>query len=148
MLSLSPTASRLTPILFVSLFPQTLCGDGDPLDVLVLGDELIPGCIVDVRAVGYMIMEDEKGLDEKVLAVPTHDPRFADVRSLRDVPDHLLREIAHFFGTYKALEKKKWAKVGGWKGTSDTIDLIEDTHTAYIDAKFKKKAAPAAEKAE
>lgn len=120
--------------------PQTLCKDGDALDVLVLGElcfavivklvyksigeECVPGSIVDIRPLGYMIMEDEKGLwlhlcfysvskanlglDEKVLAVPTHDPRFAEYRSLRDVPEHLLREIAHFFDTYKALEKKKW----------------------------------------
>ena len=120
-------------------FPQTLCGDGDPLDVLVLGEPLVPGSIVDVRAVGYMIMEDEKGLDEKVLAVPSHDPRFADIKSLRDVPEHSLREIAHFFGTYKELEKKKWAKVGGWKGTQDTVQLMEDTHHDYITAKFAKK---------
>ena len=116
-------------------YPQTLCGDGDPLDVLVLGEELVPGAIVDVRAIGFMIMEDEKGLDEKVLAVPTHDPRFSEYKTLRDVPEHLLREIAHFFGTYKALEKKKWAKVGGWKGTEDTLQLIEDTHASYLKAK-------------
>lgn len=112
-------------------YPQTLCGDGDPLDVLVLGEELVPGSVVDVRAIGYMIMEDEKGLDEKVLAVPTNDPRFDEYKTLRDVPEHLLREIAHFFETYKALEKKKWAKVGGWKGTEDTLILIEQTHKNY-----------------
>ena len=115
--------------------PQTLCGDGDPLDVLVLGEALVPGSIVDVRPLGYMIMEDEKGLDEKVLAVPKHDPRFSEYKTLRDVPDHLLREIAHFFGTYKALEKQKWAKVGGWKGTVDTISLIEETHGTYVKEK-------------
>ena len=115
--------------------PQTLCGDGDPLDVLVLGEETIPGAIVDVRPLGYMIMEDEKGLDEKVLAVPVNDPRFDEYRSLRDVPDHLLREISHFFGTYKALEKKKWAKVGGWKGSADTEILLQATHAAYNKAK-------------
>jgi len=120
-------------------YPQTLCGDGDPLDVLVLGEELVPGAIVDVRAIGYMIMEDEKGLDEKVLAVPVTDPRFDEYKTLRDVPEHLLREIAHFFGTYKALEKKKWAKVGGWKGTEDTLLLIEQTHTAYVTAKADPK---------
>ena len=80
-------------------------------------------------------MEDEKGLDEKVLAVPVNDPRFDEYRSLRDVPDHLLREISHFFGTYKALEKKKWAKVGGWKGSADTEILLQDTHAAYNKAK-------------
>ena len=98
-----------------------------------------PGAIVDVRAIGYMVMEDEKGLDEKVLAVPTSDPRFSEYRTLRDVPEHLLREIAHFFETYKALEKKKWAKVGGWKGTEDTLELIEKTHAAYM-AEQKAKA--------
>ena len=118
-------------------YPQTLCGDGDPLDVLVLGETLAPGCVVDVRALGYMIMEDEKGLDEKVLAVPVNDPRFEEYRTLRDVPEHLLREIAHFFETYKALEKKKWAKVGGWKGTEDTLMLIEQTHATYAAQKRK-----------
>ena len=121
-------------------YPRTLCGDGDPLDVLVLGEPLVPGAIVDVRAIGYMVMEDEKGLDEKVLAVPTNDPRFQEYRTLRDVPEHLLREIAHFFETYKALEKKKWAKVGGWKGTEDTLGLIEHTHAAYNAQKAKEAA--------
>lgn len=126
-------------------YPQTLCGDGDPLDVLVLGEELVPGSVVDVRAIGYMIMEDEKGLDEKVLAVPTSDPRFDEYKTLRDVPEHLLREIAHFFETYKALEKKKWAKVGGWKGTEDTLNLIEQTHEMYKAAKAKANRANAKE---
>jgi len=118
--------------------PQTLCGDGDPLDVLVMGDyALQPGSFVDIRPIAYMVMEDEKGMDEKVLAVSTKDPHFADVHSLRDVPEHVLRETAHFFSTYKALEKKKWAKVGGWKGTEDTKDLIEETHKSYIAAMQK-----------
>ena len=101
-----------------------------------------------------MIMEDEKGLDEKVLAVPTNDPRFDEYKTLRDVPEHLLREIAHFFGTYKALEKKKWAKVGGWKGTEDTLALIESTHAAYhskkaheIELRSTKDARPIAAQA-
>ena len=64
----------------------------------------------------------------------TKDPRFAEVHTLRDVPEHVLREIAHFFGTYKALEKEKWAKVGGWKGTEDTKALIAETHAAYLKA--------------
>ena len=103
----------------------------------MLGETLAPGCVVDVRALGYMIMEDEKGLDEKVLAVPVNDPRFEEYRTLRDVPEHLLREIAHFFETYKALEKKKWAKIGGWKGTEDTLMLIEQTHSTYMAQKRK-----------
>lgn len=116
--------------------PQTLCGDGDPLDVLVLGDDpLQPGCITDVRPIGYMIMEDEKGLDEKVLAVPAADPRYYEVRTIHNLPEHMLREISHFFETYKALERKKWVKIGGWKGASDTHDLIEECHQRYMERK-------------
>ena len=85
-----------------------------------------------------MLMQDEKGLDEKVLAVPVNDPRFSEYRTLRDIPEHLLREIAHFFGTYKALEKEKWSKIGGWKGTEDTRLLLEQTHAAYVKTKGKK----------
>eukprot|EP00903_Cladosiphon_okamuranus_P019533 g17964.t1 len=119
--------------------PQTLCGDGDPLDVLVLGTSALqPGSIVEIRALGYMVMEDEKGLDEKVLAVPNKDPRFNHMKSLRDVPEHVLREITNFFETYKQLEKSKWVKVGGWKGTTDTHELIEQTHERYLSGKRSK----------
>ena len=65
----------------------------------------------------------------------TKDPHYAEVHSLRDIPEHVLREIAHFFGTYKALEKSKWAKVGGWKGTEDTLTLIQETHASYLRAR-------------
>ncbi|CAM9430070.1 unnamed protein product [Ectocarpus fasciculatus] len=120
--------------------PQTLCGDGDPLDVLVLGTSALqPGSIVDVRPLGFMCMEDEKGLDEKVLAVPDKDPRFNHMTSLRDVPEHVLREITNFFETYKQLEKSKWVKVGGWKGTMDTHELIEKTHEKFLDEKKRVK---------
>ncbi|CAM9887414.1 unnamed protein product [Ectocarpus sp. 4 AP-2014] len=116
--------------------PQTLCGDGDPLDVLVLGTSALqPGSIVDVRPLGFMCMEDEKGLDEKVLAVPDKDPRFNHMTSLRDVPEHVLREITNFFETYKQLEKSKWVKVGGWKGTTDTHELIEKTNEKFLEEK-------------
>ncbi|GAB5369000.1 hypothetical protein AAMO2058_001367500 [Amorphochlora amoebiformis] len=119
-------------------FPQTLCGDGDPLDVLVMGDlPLVPGSLVDVRPIAYMVMEDEKGMDEKVLAVVSKDPHYVEMKSLRDVPEHVLREIAHFFSTYKALEKKKWVKVGGWRGTEDTLKLIEETHDSYKKKKLE-----------
>jgi len=66
-------------------------------------------------------------------------PHYSEMMTLRDVPEHVLREIAHFFSTYKALEKKKWAKVGGWKGTQDTKKLIEETHEMYLQ---KKKEGP------
>ena len=117
--------------------PQTLCGDGDPLDVLVMGDSpIVPGAVVDVRPIAYMVMEDEKGMDEKMLAVSAKDPRFKDVHTLRDMPEATLREIAHFFETYKMLERGKWVKVGGWKGTDDTIDLLQRTHETYKKAQI------------
>mmetsp|Transcript_31773 Transcript_31773/g.77432 ORF Transcript_31773/g.77432 Transcript_31773/m.77432 type:complete len:309 (-) Transcript_31773:329-1255(-) len=119
--------------------PQTLCGDGDPLDVLIMGDNpLQPGCFVDVRPIGYLIMQDEKGKDEKLLAVPTKDPRLYDVKTLRDVPDHVLREVTQFFETYKMLEKDKWVKVGGWKGTEDAMILVKETHQTYKAEKAEK----------
>lgn len=113
--------------------PQTLCGDGDPLDILIMGTQpLVPGCVVKCRPIAYMTMEDEKGTDEKVLAVLSGDAMYYDVKKLEDLPDHKLLEISHFFETYKGLEKGKWAKVGAWSGTEDTYKLIEDTHKSFL----------------
>lgn len=91
---------------------------------------------MDVRVIGFMVMEDEKGMDEKVLAVLTKDPRMSEVRTLRDVPEHILREISCFFQYYKVLEREKWVKVGGWRGTADTCELVEKSHQAYIKVLF------------
>ena len=68
---------------------------------------------------------------------PANDPRYKEVLTLRDIPEHFLREISVFFESYKKLEKDKWAKVGGWKGTEDTQDLLERTHKAWIEEKAK-----------
>ena len=112
--------------------PQTLCGDGDPLDVLVMSTApMIPGCVVQVRIICHMIMEDEKGQDEKVLAVNARDAHFAHIKTMNDVFPHTLREVAEFFATYKRLEKDKWAKVGGWLPTEDTLELVKKTHENY-----------------
>lgn len=92
---------------------------------------LIPGCVVQARPICYMIMEDEKGLDEKVLAVNAKDAHFSDIKTMKDLHEHTLREIAEFFSTYKRLEKDKWAKVGGWKGTEETYALIKQSHENY-----------------
>jgi inorganic pyrophosphatase len=119
--------------------PQTLCGDGDPLDILVMTTSpLIPGCVVQARPVAVMIMEDEKGQDEKVLAVNAKDAHFGQIKSMKDVPEHTLREISEFFSTYKRLEKDKWAKVQGWKGLEECLELIKKTHENY---KSKMEAA-------
>ena len=115
-------------------FPQTLCDD-------VINswycDELIPGCLVYVRPICYMIMEDEKGLDEKVLAVVDKDPRLNEINSIEDIPKHIIDEISNFFETYKILEKDKWVKVGDWKNKEDTFNLIKNSHNKYMENKKK-----------
>ena len=112
--------------------PETLCDDGDPLDVLVMCQEpLIPGCIVDVRPICYMVMEDEKGRDEKLLAVVDKDPLYSHITNMNDIPKHVLKEISHFFETYKLLEKEKWSKVGSWHNKADSFELIEQSQQHY-----------------
>jgi inorganic pyrophosphatase len=99
--------------------PQTIAGDGDPVDVLVMTPfPLPPGVVVPCRAIGILLMEDEGGMDGKVLAVPTEKilPMYAKIQSLDDLHDLQLQQIAHFFERYKDLEKGKWVKVKGWEG--------------------------------
>lgn len=109
--------------------PHTLSADGDPLDVLVLCDEhLIPGCVISVRPIGVLIMEDEAGQDEKLLAVPTTkiSPIHEGKTSYKDVPEIKLQQIAHFFSHYKDLEKNKWVKVLGWEDVDKAIEVIQE----------------------
>ena len=124
---------RLDRVLFSSVhYPadygfvmQTLAGDGDPLDALVVVEEpTFPGCIVPARPIGTLLMSDERGDDEKILAVPTGDPRFAEVRDLDDLPKHWLREIETFFATYKELESNKSSDVKGWHDAEVAWKLI------------------------
>ena len=113
--------------------PQTLCDDGDPLDVLVMCDgPLTPGCFVNIRPICYMVMEDESGIDEKLLAVAEKDPHYNHIYSMNDISKHTLDEISQFFETYKSLEKEKWVKIGVWKDTSEAYSLIKHTHEKYI----------------
>jgi inorganic pyrophosphatase len=99
--------------------PQTLSGDGDPVDVLVITPfPLLAGSVVRARALGMLQMTDESGVDAKLVAV-AHDkvcPMTADLKSIDDVPAYLKDQIKHFFEQYKALEKGKWVKVDGWAG--------------------------------
>ncbi|AEB10817.1 inorganic diphosphatase [Marinithermus hydrothermalis] len=114
--------------------PQTLAEDGDPLDGIVLSTyPLLPGVLVEVRVVGLIEMEDEKGPDSKVLAVVAEDPRFNEIQDLEQVPQATRTEIAHFFETYKDLErhKGKWVKVTGWKGRADALAEIQACHERY-----------------
>jgi inorganic pyrophosphatase len=107
-------------------FDKTLGGDGDPLDALVILEfPVFPGVVVDVRPVGYLVMEDDGGVDEKVICVQTKDPRFSHIQDIDDVPEQTKNEIKHFFEHYKDLEPGKWVKVGEWHGRADAEKLIE-----------------------
>lgn len=107
--------------------PHTLSGDGDPIDVLVCNTrELVPGCVVNVRPIGVLIMEDNAGEDEKVIAVPSPHitKRYEGVRNYTDLPQITLDQVAHFFEHYKDLEPGKWVKVIGWGGVDEAAELI------------------------
>lgn len=109
--------------------PHTLSGDGDPADVLVVGSlPVVPGCVLAARPIGVLLMEDESGVDEKILAVPTTklDPFYADINSYRDLPESFIQRISHFFEHYKDLEKGKWVKVLGWEDADKAIELIRE----------------------
>jgi inorganic pyrophosphatase len=102
----------------------TLALDGDALDALVVVDEpTFPGCHVIARPIGLLEMRDEKGPDQKILAVPIGDPRFASIRSLHEIDQHWLREIENFFQTYKALEDK-YTDVEGWEDAAAAAHAI------------------------
>src|SRR5580700_7185972 len=107
--------------------PHTLSADGDPCDVLVVGQSpVIPGAIIRSRPVGVLLMEDENGLDEKILAVPVDAlyPFYSKVQSYKDLPEILCEQIAHFFKHYKDLEKGKWVKNLEWAGPDDARRVI------------------------
>ena len=109
--------------------PQTLSGDGDPVDVLVIAPfALVPGVVVRCRPIGLLKMEDEAGRDTKLLAVPIDKltPLYRQVESARDLPELTLAQISHFFAHYKDLEPGKWVKVEGWGSPEEARREIED----------------------
>jgi inorganic pyrophosphatase len=111
--------------------PRTFCDDGDPLDALVLGQEPVyPLTIVDARAIGVMRMRDEKGLDDKIVAVSVKDPAFADYTDKAQLPAHHMREIRRFFEDYKALEHKQ-VVVEDLLGPGDAVRIIREALDLY-----------------
>jgi inorganic pyrophosphatase len=107
--------------------PHTLAADGDPMDVIVLGPTaVVPGAVVRSRPVGALLMEDEAGGDEKIIAVPSSKltQRYDKVKNYSDLPDITLQQIQHFFEHYKDLEKGKWVKVLRWGDAADARRLI------------------------
>tara|TARA_R110000868_G_scaffold1844_12_gene14650 strand:+ start:6543 stop:7073 length:531 start_codon:yes stop_codon:yes gene_type:complete len=109
--------------------PHTLSEDGDPIDVLVCNTrQLIPGCVINVRPIGALMMEDDSGMDEKIVAVPSHHltRRYDGILNYADLPDITLQQIQHFFEHYKDLEQGKWVKIGDWMDAETARGLISD----------------------
>ena len=111
--------------------PRTFCDDGDPLDVLVLGQEPVtPLTLVEARAIGVMRMRDEKGIDDKIVAVSVRDPSFADYTNKDQLPSHVLLQVRRFFEDYKALEHKQ-VIVEDMLGPTDAFGIIREALELY-----------------
>ncbi|EAH4571481.1 inorganic diphosphatase [Campylobacter lari] len=114
--------------------PNTLADDGDPIDVLVLNEYPIQaGAVIPCRLIGVLLMEDESGMDEKLLAVPVSkiDPRYDNIKSLDDLPKASLDKIKNFFETYKMLEPNKWVKVKEFAGIEKASEILENSIKNY-----------------
>jgi inorganic pyrophosphatase len=131
---------RLDRVLFSSVhyptdygfIPGTLSGDGDPLDVLVIVEEpTFPGCHMRVRPIGTLTMSDEKGIDEKILAVLVDDPRFRTINNLPDLQEHWPREIAAFFRSYKELQGIQ-TEVHDWFNAAEAWKIIDECRQRYL----------------
>ena len=110
--------------------PHTLSEDGDPIDVLIVNTrELVPGCVINVRPVGVLIMEDNAGQDEKVIAVPSSwlTKRYDHIQDHTDLPDITMQQVEHFFEHYKDLEPGKWVRIGDWLGVDDARRMIVES---------------------
>lgn len=113
--------------------PETLALDGDTLDALIcVSEPTFPGCIVLCKPVGLFDMEDEHGIDSKVLCVPCGDPGWNSLKRLDDLPPMLRDEIAHFFSIYKDLEPGKESNVRGWRDREAAIEEIEAARKRFI----------------
>lgn len=116
--------------------PQTESGDGDSLDVILLvTHSTFPGCVIKSRPIGLLLMEDEAGEDNKIIAVPAEkvDPRFKEIKDIEDLSQHLRAEIEVYFADYKKLEKEKYkhVKVKGFVGAKEAKQIIEKSARAY-----------------
>ena len=107
--------------------PHTLSGDGDPVDVLIANSRAIaPGAVISVRPVGVLLMEDNAGMDEKIVAVPSQhiSQRFDTIANVSDLPEITVRQIEHFFAHYKDLEPGKWVKIVRWGDAEEARKLV------------------------
>ncbi len=114
--------------------PNTLADDGDPADILVLNENRFQaGSVIACRLIGVLVMEDEAGMDEKLVAVPVTkiDPTYKDIQTLEDLPEATLERIKNFFETYKTLEPGKWVKVKAYKGKEEATKMLQAAIDAY-----------------
>jgi inorganic pyrophosphatase len=122
--------------------PRTYCPDQDPLDVLVLGqEEVVPGVLMRARAIGVMRMHDEKGQDDKVIAVHRDDPEYAGYHTIGDLPHHRLRELERFFLDYKTLEGKS-VEVEAPMGLFDALSVLREAVALYAKEKDRLRRPP------
>tara|TARA_Y100000590_G_C15688467_1_gene1002529 strand:- start:1284 stop:1877 length:594 start_codon:yes stop_codon:yes gene_type:complete len=108
--------------------PNTMSGDGDPLDVLLVTDyKLYPNTVIESKIVGVLLTEDEKGEDHKIIAVPANhvDIRYKDIHNFTDIDNNILTKISHFFENYKKLENNKWVSVSGYKDNLFAYDIYK-----------------------
>jgi len=116
--------------------PHTLSEDGDPIDVIVSSTRAItPGAVMNCRPIGVLMMTDEAGGDEKILAVPSHQltKRYDKIKNYDDLPEITLKQIEHFFTHYKDLEAEKWVKIEGWGDAERAKTFIRDAMQKYQD---------------
>jgi inorganic pyrophosphatase len=119
------------------LIPRTLHEDGDPLDILVsINEPTFPGCLIDCRPLGVLKLLDRGEPDDKIIAVPSHDPFYNDTYDIADLSQHYLKEVEHFFHIYKDLEGKR-VEIRGWEKSEVAMDVISDSVERYKDKYMK-----------
>jgi inorganic pyrophosphatase len=112
--------------------------DGDPLDAMVcVSEPTFPGCVIPVKAIALFKMRDEKGEDDKIVCVPTHDPGWNHLAELEDIPEQLRAEISHFFSIYKQLEGKV-VEVEGWRSRGDALEVLADGRRLHEEHEAKR----------
>ncbi len=122
--------------------PRTYCDDDDPLDVLVLGEEVAPGVLVRAHAIGVMRMRDDKGQDDKLIAIHVDDPEYAGIQDIEDLPPHRLRELQRFFMDYKVLEGKT-VEVEKPHGREQAVQILHEAIALYTREESRLRGYPA-----
>lgn len=115
-------------------FPNTLAGDNDPLDVLLISNfQLYPNTVIKVKIIGVLITEDESGKDEKIIAVPSVevDESYKNINNILDIQNNIIQKIKHFFKHYKDNNKKKWINVGQFFNNKKAIEIYNDCKRRY-----------------